>query len=77
MWAEVTAVEADLGASGRVLLRASGTEAAVRVMVEAESHERAASAVEQLVAIVERELGGSAAARRAGAPSRPLGRSGR
>ncbi len=59
VWAEVTAVEADLGSSGRVLLRASGTEAAVRVMVEAESHERAASAVEQLAAIVERELGRS------------------
>lgn len=57
VWAEVTAVESDLGSSGRVLLRASGTESAVRVMVEAESHEQAAEAVERLVGIVRRELG--------------------
>ncbi|MCU1493551.1 MAG: glmM [Acidimicrobiaceae bacterium] len=57
VWAEVTAVEQALGASGRVLLRASGTEAAVRVMVEAESHEHAESAVDRLVRVVRRELG--------------------
>lgn len=57
VWAEVTAVEQMLGASGRVLLRASGTEAAVRVMVEAESHEHAESAVDRLVGVVRRELG--------------------
>jgi len=57
VWAEVTAVESDLGSTGRVLLRASGTEAAVRVMVEAESHEMAAAAVERLVGVVRRELG--------------------
>jgi len=45
-----------LGGSGRVLLRASGTEATVRVMVEAESHDDAAAAVERLVAVVQREL---------------------
>jgi len=59
VWAEVTAVEELLGASGRVLLRASGTEAAVRVMVEAESHENAESAVDRLAGIVLRELGGA------------------
>ena len=57
VWAEVTAVEELLGESGRVLLRASGTEAAVRVMVEAESSEHARSAVDRLVAAVRRELG--------------------
>ena len=56
VWAEVSSVEAMLGGSGRVLLRASGTEATVRVMVEAESHDDAAAAVERLVAVVQREL---------------------
>ena len=42
--AAVAAVEAQLGGSGRVLLRASGTEALVRVMVEAE-HRASAEAV--------------------------------
>ncbi len=58
IWAEVSAVEALLGSAGRVLLRASGTEAAVRVMVEAESAEHAVSAVERLAGVVRRELGG-------------------
>lgn len=58
VWAEVVAVEELLGATGRVLLRASGTEAAVRVMVEAESHEHASAAAERLVIAVRRELGG-------------------
>lgn len=59
IWAEVAAVEELLGSTGRVLLRASGTEATVRVMVEAESLERASAAVERLAAVVRRELGGT------------------
>jgi len=41
-----------LGESGRVLLRPSGTEALVRVMVEAESPERAAAVADRLAAVV-------------------------
>ncbi len=37
----VTAVEAELGGSGRVLIRASGTEPLLRVMVEAANEEQA------------------------------------
>jgi len=59
VWAEVTDVEEHLGPTGRVLLRASGTEAAIRVMVEAESHDDAEYAVERLVQVVRRELGAS------------------
>lgn len=39
--AAVAAVEAELGDHGRVLLRPSGTEQLVRVMVEAETQSRA------------------------------------
>ena len=54
---EIAAIEAELGGSGRVLVRASGTEEVVRVMVEAEVPELAAVAAERLVAVVVRELG--------------------
>jgi phosphoglucosamine mutase len=51
---EVHAVEAELGDTGRVLIRASGTEPLVRVMVEAPTAELAESAASRLVAAVER-----------------------
>ncbi|MEN3272084.1 MAG: phosphoglucosamine mutase [Actinomycetota bacterium] len=51
---DVAAVEAELGARGRVLLRPSGTEPLVRVMVEAPTAEQARAAADRLVAAVER-----------------------
>ncbi|GDY29308.1 phosphoglucosamine mutase [Gandjariella thermophila] len=48
----VAAVEAELGDTGRVLLRPSGTEQLVRVMVEAPSHEAAQSAAQRLAGVV-------------------------
>ncbi len=48
LWREVAAVEQEMGERGRVLIRASGTEPLVRVMVEAESESTAAAAVERL-----------------------------
>lgn len=54
--AEVEAVTAELGDRGRVLLRASGTEPLVRIMVEAEDDEVAASAAARLRAAVESAL---------------------
>jgi phosphoglucosamine mutase len=50
---EVAAVEAELGDHGRVLLRPSGTEPLVRVMVEAPSQQQAQRAAERLAAAVE------------------------
>jgi len=52
----VKAAELELGANGRVLLRASGTEPLVRVMVEAQSDAVAQSVATKLAQIVETEL---------------------
>ncbi|MER3388380.1 phosphoglucosamine mutase [Microcella pacifica] len=52
----VAAEEALLGDSGRVLLRASGTEPMVRVMVEAADQETAQAVAERLAAVVSAEL---------------------
>ncbi|MEU0469171.1 phosphoglucosamine mutase [Amycolatopsis sp. NPDC006131] len=48
----VEAVEAELGDEGRVLLRPSGTEQLVRVMVEAPSQETAQAAADRLAGVV-------------------------
>jgi phosphoglucosamine mutase len=54
--AAVAAAEADLGDSGRVLLRPSGTEPLVRVMVEAPTAERARSVADGLADVVRARL---------------------
>ena len=52
----VTAAGRELGESGRVLLRPSGTEPLVRVMVEAASHDQAQQIAERLVGVVRDRL---------------------
>ncbi|WP_221586047.1 phosphoglucosamine mutase [Microbacterium sp. G2-8] len=54
--AEVAAVAAELGDSGRVLLRPSGTELLVRVMVEAADEQTALAAAERLAQVVRERL---------------------
>jgi len=49
---ETRAVEAELGDAGRVLVRASGTEPLLRVMVEAREAQQAQACAERLVAAV-------------------------
>ncbi|MDR1852898.1 MAG: phosphoglucosamine mutase [Propionibacteriaceae bacterium] len=54
--AAVTAAEQELGDSGRVLLRPSGTEPLVRVMVEAVSIEQAREIADRLAEVVKTRL---------------------
>jgi phosphoglucosamine mutase len=56
LWAEVADVERSLGGEGRVLLRPSGTEPLVRVMVEASDETVARAAAERLAREVARHL---------------------
>jgi phosphoglucosamine mutase len=52
----VRAAEAELGETGRVLLRPSGTEQVVRVMVEAPDKAQADAVAARLAAVVKAEL---------------------
>jgi len=52
----VASIESALGAKGRVLLRASGTEPLIRVMIEAEVAKDAQQFAESLAALVKSEL---------------------
>jgi len=54
--AAVTEAEAELAGQGRVLLRSSGTEPVVRVMVEAPTQEAATAIAERIADVVRAEL---------------------
>ena len=56
VWDAVEREEKELEGRGRVLLRPSGTEPLVRVMVEAPTAEEADAVCERLVGIVRQEL---------------------
>jgi phosphoglucosamine mutase len=55
--AEVARLNAEWDGRGRVLVRASGTEPVIRVLVEAESAEFAAKSCASIASLVRRELG--------------------
>jgi phosphoglucosamine mutase len=57
VWAAVDKAEKRLGDEGRVLVRASGTEPLVRVMVEARSSAEAAGLADDIAVEVRKELG--------------------
>lgn len=56
LWAEVRDVERALGDDGRVLVRPSGTEPLLRIMVEASSEDEARRYAERLVEVTEKSL---------------------
>jgi phosphoglucosamine mutase len=57
IWDAVAKAETELGREGRVLLRASGTEPLVRIMVEARAEAQANAVAAQLAGVVESALG--------------------
>jgi len=57
IWNAASSAEEDLGAEGRVLIRASGTEPLVRVMVEASDEETAQRIAADLAGVITDELG--------------------
>jgi phosphoglucosamine mutase len=57
VWEAVRAESAGLEGRGRVLVRPSGTEPLVRVMVEAPEEAECEAVTGRLVAVVEREMG--------------------
>jgi phosphoglucosamine mutase len=57
VWNLVAAHEADLGDDGRIVLRASGTEPLVRVMVEAPTSEQCESIADEIAEAAGRALG--------------------
>jgi len=62
-WSRVRDVDDELGADGRVLVRPSGTEPLVRVMVESTDADAAAEAADRLVELVEHAASRAASAR--------------
>jgi phosphoglucosamine mutase len=58
VWSIVARMEKRLGDSGRILVRPSGTEPLVRVMVEAAAQPEAAAIADEIAGVVARELGG-------------------
>jgi phosphoglucosamine mutase len=54
--AAVAEAQGELGSNGRVLLRPSGTESLVRVMVEAETPDRAQDVADRLAGVVRERL---------------------
>lgn len=57
LWEEVEQVEEELGENGRVLVRASGTEPLIRIMVEAPSLELASGYAERLASVAKAATG--------------------
>ncbi|WP_440897039.1 phosphoglucosamine mutase [Amphibacillus sp. Q70] len=53
----INKIEQEMGSEGRVLVRSSGTESLVRVMVEAPTIERCHEAADQVVEVIEERLG--------------------
>lgn len=56
LWEAIRAKEAALAGNGRVLVRASGTEPLIRIMVEAPTRDEAVAITDELISIARKEL---------------------
>jgi phosphoglucosamine mutase len=57
LWDEVSNVEQELGSDGRVLVRSSGTEPLIRIMVEAPSQDLASSYADRIAGALKEIFG--------------------
>ncbi len=57
LWETIAAMEQRMAGNGRILVRPSGTEPLIRVMVEAPTRDEAVVITDELIAIVRNELG--------------------
>ena len=55
--AAIAAAKEELGNDGRILVRASGTEPLIRVMGEGSDKDRLERVIDDIVSVVEQELG--------------------
>lgn len=55
--AAIAAAKDELGNDGRILVRASGTEPLIRVMGEGSDKDRLERVIDDIVSVVEQELG--------------------
>jgi len=57
VWDEIERAEAKLNGKGRILVRPSGTEEVIRVMVEAREDREARAVAQAISGIIKEELG--------------------
>ena len=55
--ADLAAIEADMNGDGRILVRPSGTEALIRVMVEADTDKLLTRTMDALILRIQQEAG--------------------